>query len=191
MKSKIKIQRNEVTIMKKTFTTIIATLMAILMLATIPMSTLAAVGDTYDEKEYGATATYTVDDSYVIYVPAEIYVGQDNSIMIEDNNVTPNKEICVYITNLSDEGTINLTNVYDAEEQITAKFYDLNNEPASNNSPSGRGWIGSFVGFDTENTSFTFNVEALSVPEHAKAGKYTGLVEFKTEIVQTGEDFGA
>lgn len=111
--------------------------------------------DRYDNiQQYESTVVYTVPDSYTLYIPAEIYAGQENSIGFEELNVALGKSVDVTITNLSNDDTVELTNVFDDTQKIYVGFTDSNERPITHDSQ----FVGCFVP-DLENTPTNITFE--------------------------------
>lgn len=124
------------------------------------------------EPQWGSTTIhYTVDDSYMVYIPESIEVGEQVEISVMDFNVSNDKSVVVSFGTFDTNDSIYLHNENDYEKIIEVCF--RNNEGETYQSICPR--IGTFSNGNTTPITFTSYIKST---ENAKAGNYSGSVTF-------------
>ena len=147
-----------------------------LILATISMVfstvTVSAIETNYSQQ---TQLSYTYEGDYMIYIPMEINVGENISVMVDNVNILNDKKIVVSVSNFDYDNRIVLTNS-DCEHYAYAILKDDNGNQitASNN----------IIGEFTNDNHLGKNISTEVYHESMlTAGTYTGWVDFNIELV--------
>lgn len=73
-----------------------------------------------------STLTYTVDDSFWVYIPETMPVGQTAQLQAGDLNIDPSKQVYVSIANIDGDNGVKIYNVNDSSATLSVKFKDAN-----------------------------------------------------------------
>ena len=118
--------------------------------------------------------SYTYEGNYMIYIPMEVNVGENISIMADEINILNNKKIIVAIGNLDCDNRIVLSNENN-EDKVYVILKDTDGHQITTNNTI----IGEFA-----NDSYSYkniNTE-ICYDSMVKAGTYTGYVDFYIEV---------
>ena len=107
------------------------------------------------------TAYYSIQSSYMIWIPEDVSLNQQNYLEAELLNITADEQINVRVSNLNSSGKLEMTDAYGNTLQVSI---------------SNDGLIGVF----TDNT--TSDISYFAMDEGGKAGHYSGTVEFTMQL---------
>lgn len=131
-----------------------------------------SVGAEAVEPQWGSTTIhYTVDDSYMVYIPDSIEVGEQVEISVMDFNVSNNKSVVVSFGTFDTDDSIYLRNDNDYEKTVEVCFRNNKGETFQSIRPR----IGTFSNGNTSPITFSSYIKST---ENAKAGSYSGSVTF-------------
>ncbi len=148
---------------------IIAIIMVFAMALCLPVCAFAAeLEDTYQS----TMISYDVAGEYTICIPMEIVVGDRISIYAEELNIPQDKAIAVKFDDLSETGSIMLTNQYDPNATIEVFMHHGTDGRVASCYDN---VIGQFVMNETCEVEFFTSVGDTA---GVKAGHYIGNVNF-------------
>ena len=146
--------------MKRIFATLCV---MVLLVTSIPV---------YAEQTASSSIIYTVEDSYYIYIPETIIVGEDINITAQEVNITDGKSIYVKLDGYADH--VDVTNIIG--DTIPIHFTNSDGEVLQNDFYS---YLAKFESGET-NVTKTFYANPGDTTS-ALAGEYTGIVYFIIE----------
>lgn len=107
------------------------------------------------------TAYYSIQSYYMIWVPEDVSLNQQNYLEAELLNITADEQINVRVSNLNAQGKLEMTDVHGNTLQV-----GISND----------GLIGIFT------DSMTSDIAYYALDDGGKAGHYSGTVEFTIEL---------
>lgn len=107
------------------------------------------------------TAYYSIQSSYMIWIPEDVSLNQQNYMEAELLNITADEQINVRVSNLNAQGKLEMTDEHGNTLQV-----GISND----------GLIGIFT------DSTTSNIPYYALDDGGKAGHYSGTVEFTIEL---------
>jgi len=117
-----------------------------------------------------STIEYTVEDSYMVYIPESMSIGELTYINADYINIDPDKSIYVNIC-LDTNDSVILTNVHDSTSTLDVHFYDSNNNTITSQN--------TLVGtIDGSSTSVSITPYLDYYDQTKTAGKYVGNIYF-------------
>lgn len=143
------------------------------MLAIIFAVLLFCSAPVYAEQTASSSIIYTVEDSYYIYIPETIIVGEDVSISAQSVNISEGKSIYVKLEGYADH--VDVSNAFG--DTVPIYFYNSNGEVLQNDFSS---YLAKFESGEA-NTSKTFTTNPGDTETAVSAGEYTGIVNFIIE----------
>ena len=152
--------------MKKIISLILATI--IMVFSTV---TVSAIETNYSHQ---TQLSYTYEGDYMIYIPMEINVGENISVMVDDVNILNNKKIVVSVGNFDYDNRIVLTNS-NCESYAYAILKDAN----GNQITTSKNIIGEFTNDNHLGKEISTEV---CYENTLTAGTYTGWVDFYIEL---------
>lgn len=118
-----------------------------------------------------STIEYTVDDSFMVYVPETLTIDTEAYIYGDQINIDPAKSVYVHISGFDDSDGVFIHNIHDPNASLKVHFRNSEGVAlASTNT-----LIGTFT---ESSTSISFTPYIDSYDQTQKAGKYTGVVYF-------------
>ena len=117
------------------------------------------------------TIHYTIDDSYIVFIPESIEVGEQVEISVMDFNVANGKSVVVSFGTFDTDDSIYLHNDNDYEKTVEVCFRNNKGETFQSIRPR----IGTFSNGNTSPITFSSYIKST---ENAKAGSYSGSVTF-------------
>lgn len=146
-----------------------------LILATISMVfsnvTVSAIETNYSQQ---TQLSYTYEGDYMIYIPMEIDVGENISVMVDNVNILSSKKIVVSVGNFDYDNRIVLTNS-NCESYAYAILKDTN----GNQITTSNNIIGEFTNDSHSGKEISTEV---CCENTLTAGTYTGWVDFYIEL---------
>jgi hypothetical protein len=116
-----------------------------------------------------ATLTYTVDDSFMVYIPDSISVGQTAQLYASQINIDPSKHVYVRISNMGNDG-VTITSVNDSSSTLSVLFRDGEGNTLNQSN--------TLVGTFSESDASLYLTSYIDYDGNAVAGDYTGVVYF-------------
>lgn len=152
--------------MKKIISLILATI--IMVFSTV---TVSAIETNHSQQ---TQLSYTYEGDYMIYIPMEINVGENISVMVDNVNILSDKKIVVSVGNFDYDSRIVLTN-NDTGDTVYTILKDTNyNQITMDNNV-----IGEFT--NDEHSGKNIYTEVYFT-DSVKAGTYTGYMDFYIEV---------
>lgn len=145
---------------------LLSKLIILTLLINILMCNSALADNNYTQS---ATLNYTVEGSYMIYIPMEITVGTSAEIRAEEINIPDNKKIVISFSNLIGDGYVELTNEY--SDDIVKVYFETDSgikyQPYS-----------TICKITSSSQGSSYNFRTYAEHESVRAGEYYGYVEF-------------
>lgn len=150
---------------------IISIIIAILVL------TVCCVPQTFaTTQDYQTEIKYIVPDTYMLYIPSEINIGEPAEIYAENVNITTDKKVVVRMNGIDELGRAEVFNVNDGQQKLSVAFTGENAAAIT----SLNNVVGEFNKGDTQSdTHYTINSYADAYDTLAyDAGEYIGNISF-------------